>query len=747
MTETARQPPAPENRPERFPAPLMPRKDLQWVRRLVRGKVRWIVRDPLTTQYVYLSTREKSFLDRLGSPPNQDPTRPDFPPSTDAIARPTTDTWQQTLIHDMTNHGLLVGHEPGFGRRLLQRSRRYRGQTIRTAAFRLLAIPIPLFDPTRLLDRLTPLGRMIFSRFSLVALVLAGLCLVLLLVGKWDSVAGRWPSMQSILSGDRLVGFAIAYVLMKTVHELSHAVACRRFGGECHEIGLFLLAFTPCLYCDVSDMWKVSDKFSRVLVAAAGIFAELALAIAAGFLWILTLDGPVHTIAFNLMVLGSVSTFLVNANPLLRYDGYYMFADAIDVPNLAEQSREALWTPLKGWLSDGSLAATPRDAPWWLLVSYGLLSMLYRVVVLVLILWGLHQILASWGLELLSGMLTITVVLGLSMGIYQQTRQGVRQILASGPIRPFRWLLLAGVAFFLVDAAFRFPLPHAVPAVGHVKPVDLEPLYAPRDGFLRRHLAPGAWVHADDTIATLECPEDQYRIASLEADLAELEAEIRSLNSRMAEDPELGASLTIARESADQKRQQLEIFRRQNASSRLVANTSGMLIEPARRAARSPRSRQLGRWSGSPLETANENAWIERGTLLGWVGTPNDWQVEAFVAESDVEELTLSANCRIRVDQRPGVEFLGRVAKIGQSPLREVPNVLAGDPRIPLASRGSDVNTPEQTTYRVTIRVDQALPALPHEALANIRIDGEPKSLAERLLRFIRKTFRADSPF
>ena len=720
--------------PDRSPS-LRPRSDIQWVQRRIRGKVRWIARDPLTTRFVYLSPREKAVLDSLGATPREK-----------ARTRRSAERYRETVIGHLDRCGLLTGHPPGHGRRLRKRVGRIRSRKVRTAAFRLLAIPIPLFDPSGLLERTEALGRLAFSRLALGLLLLASLSLVFLLIGRWESVADRWPDLGSMLSGDRVFGLLVAYLLMKAVHELCHALACRRFGGECHEIGVFLLAFMPCLYCDVTDIWKVPEKNARVLVAAAGIFAELALAVVAGFVWILTLDGPIHQVAFNLMVLGSVSTVLVNANPLLRYDGYYMLADAVDVPNLSEQSREAVWAPLKRWLSAGEWVETPRDAPWSLLMTYGLLSMIYRAVVLVLILWGLHQVLSAWGLELLSGLLTVTVALGVTLGVYHQTRRGVGDVIRAGPVRRFRWMVSGGLIVGIVGISAQVPFEDELAAVGFVKPSRLEAVYAPRDGFIRRTPLPGDQVRRGEPIAELISPEDRYRVVSLETELAELEVELRGLRSRIADDPDLAASVTVTEELAEKKRRQIDAVRREIRTCRLIANLNGKVLDPPWRKGDESQGR-IGSWTGSPLDPANRNAWVEKGTLLAWIGDPRQWEVEAFISESDLLEMVADARCRIRIDQMPSAEWEGRVVKVDREPMSNVPDLLSGDDRLPKSRSGPGAERPEETTYRVTIVVDEPGVTFPHRAVAAVRIAGQPKTIVRRTLKHLRKSFRADILF
>ena len=122
---------------------------------------------------------------------------------------------------------------------------------------------------------------------------------------------------------------------MKVIHEFGHGLSCKTFGGEVHEMGVLLLCFSPCLYCNVSDAWTLPSKWHRIIISFAGIYVELMIAAAATFVW---WNSPSATFAqhlcLSLMVVCSVSTVVFNGNPLMRYDGYYVLADWLEIPNL-----------------------------------------------------------------------------------------------------------------------------------------------------------------------------------------------------------------------------------------------------------------------------------------------------------------------------------------------------------------------------------------------------------------------------
>ena len=199
---------------------------------------------------------------------------------------------------------------------------------------------------------------------------------------------------------------------MKVLHELGHALACKHFGGEVHELGFMLLVFAPCLYCDVSDAWRLPSKWQRIAVSAAGMIVELVLAAVATIVWWYAQPGVVQLVALNVMIICTVNTLLVNGNPLLRYDGYYILSDLMETPNLWQRSRDVLRRITSGWLFGQPAPDDPlvpaRQRPW--LALYAVASKVYLMLVVVAIVWGLVVLLYPHHLQNLAYAVGLTMI-------------------------------------------------------------------------------------------------------------------------------------------------------------------------------------------------------------------------------------------------------------------------------------------------------------------------------------------------
>ncbi len=241
---------------------------------------------------------------------------------------------------------------------------------------------IPLGDPDRFLQRWRFLAAPLFTRGAFVLWMLTVISALVLAGLHWPELSGCLS--DKIFSPRNLILIWLVYPIVKIFHEFGHAFAVKKWGGEVHEMGISLLAMTPIPYVDASASSAFADKKHRIAVAAVGMAVELLLSSLALFVWLNVENGLISTIAYNVMLIGGVSTVLFNGNPLLRYDGYYILADLIEIPNLGQRSVRYLGYLLQRYLLGVTVTESPVTAPGekiWFLV-YGPVSFCYRMVVL-----------------------------------------------------------------------------------------------------------------------------------------------------------------------------------------------------------------------------------------------------------------------------------------------------------------------------------------------------------------------------
>ena len=365
-----------------------------------------------------------------------------------------------------------------------------------------LAWRLPLANPSRLLDRLQPLQRLLFSRPALLLWLLAMLLLAVLAVQHGPTLqahAQRW------LATPRFALLALVlYVPFKALHELAHGLAVRRWGGPVQEAGVTLMLLMPVPYVDASAASGFAQRRHRVIVSAAGIMTELGLAALALPLWLWLDDGLARDAAFVTLLMAGVSTVLFNANPLQRLDGYYIFCDAMALPNLGPRSRswwiDLLLHRLLQVPGREPMAVARGETPW--LALYAPLSLAMGVSIAVMVTLWLGQL--SFALGVLGGL-----VLGWQMLLRPAVRL-LKQLRAAAMERRSsraRWQRLGLGAAALTVLLLGLPLPQRVLVQGVVWPDDRAQLRVAEDGFVARLALPdGAVVQPDDIVLQLTNP-------------------------------------------------------------------------------------------------------------------------------------------------------------------------------------------------------------------------------------------------
>ena len=198
-----------------------------------------------------------------------------------------------------------------------------------------LFLRIPLVRPDSFLTRTLPWIRFVFTRGFALTLVATTLLGIYLVMRQWDSFQQTFLYFFTL---EGMLLFAVAIFIAKVIHELGHAYTAKRYGIRVPTMGIALLVLWPVLYTDTSEAWKLPDRRQRLAIAAAGMAAELALAAIATLLWSFLPDGPLRAAIFMIATTSWVITLFINLNPFLRFDGYYLLSDFLEVQNLQDRS-------------------------------------------------------------------------------------------------------------------------------------------------------------------------------------------------------------------------------------------------------------------------------------------------------------------------------------------------------------------------------------------------------------------------
>jgi putative peptide zinc metalloprotease protein len=379
-----------------------------------------------------------------------------------------------------------------------------------------------IFDPDRLFTRLAP---KIWFFWTRAFLVLSAGSILVAAVLLWANRHELASSFRHATRWETAVLGWLIFLFVTALHEFAHGLTCKHHGGEVHEIGFLFMFLMPCFYCNVSDAWLFGEKSKRLWVTFAGGYFELFLWALAVFVWRLTTpETVINYVAFVVLALSGVQT-LLNFNPLIRLDGYYLLSDWLEIPNLRQRAW-ARWTGHLRWLLWGA-PRPPSEPQGRLLITFGVASWVFSVIFLVCMLAGLLQFLGShwgwvgFGLVAVGGLVSArTLFQGFSTG-------AVRNMMRKRHKRTLFWsMILAGLGAFpwLVQIEDRVSGPFQVRSETRVE------VCAPVAGFLQE-----LYVHEGDraspgmVIARLEVPDLASRLVQKRAQVREIEARLHLL--------------------------------------------------------------------------------------------------------------------------------------------------------------------------------------------------------------------------
>lgn len=723
------------------PVPMRRRPDLMAQPLFQRGRRCWRLKDPVSLEYFQLEDEEYAILMLLDGRASLAEIKQHFD---DRFApRHVSLSQLQGYLAHLHEAGLALADAADQGTSLLKRKASTDRRQLAASLANPLAIRFRGIDPDAFLRWLYPKVRWMLSPWFALACTIVVAAAAVLTVTQFERLATRLPEFRAFLTPSGLVWLAIVVGGTKVLHELGHALACRHFGGECHEMGIMLLVFTPCLYCNVSDAWMFPGKWPRIAISAAGIAVEVVLAAVCLFLWYFTQPGLVNSIVFDVVLVCSVGTLVFNGNPLLRYDGYYILSDALDIPNLAEQSQSLLQRTLLGWLTglpDRAGSRVPRRERLWLLV-YAVLSSLYRLFVLAMILWFCWQAFAEWDLKVLGGGLVLVVLAGMAVPAAIALVRFSRDPLRSRELDPnrVRWALV--LAALLIAALALVPVPQRVTADAVLQSAGAQGVHVTVAGRLVRSVPPGTPVHAGDIVAELDSPPLRREIEKLTAERNLLALHLKNLESRRADDAEAAAQIPAAGEELAEVESRLEQRRNDIRQLTLTAPVDGMAFPPPDAAESRKSLTELPVWSRTPLDERNIGSWLEAGTVVCSVGKPRDFEALLVITQSEIELVRVGQAVKIQLDQLPGTVLHGTVSEISALNLESVPAELIGSRDTATRTDRSGNLRPAETSYQARVTLpDKNLPvALRARGRAKIVVDAVP--LGRQLLRLVRQTF------
>ena len=576
-----------------------------------------------------------------------------------------------------------------------------------------LALRIPLFDPDRFLERWAAWYRPLFGwGGALLWLAVVGTALVV--------AAAHWHELSNditdrVLAPQNLLVLLLTFPLVKAAHEFGHACATRAWGGEVHEMGVMLLVMMPVPYVDASAANAFPEARRRVVVGAAGMLIETFIASLALFVWLEAESGFVRAILYDVMLIAGVSTVVFNINPLLRFDGYYMLTDLLQMPNLRQRGQQYLTYLVEARLfrlRGAEFDAPSRERGW--LAAFTVASFVYRMLVMV----GIALFIATQ--YFIIGVLLALWVVGQS--VVWPLVKIVRYLgwnAKLGRQRGHALTISAAATAVILLLFFALPLPLWTNAQGVTWAPEDALVHAGTDGFVRRvAVEPGASVRRGRLLMETEDPQLPARIRALEAQLRALEVKAQA---ELAIDR---VRREITMEEMKSVRADLDLSRQRNAELAIVSPANGVFI----------------------IEGAQDlpERFLKKGQLVAFVVSPTEVTIRVLVSQDDVD-LVRSRTKAVEV------KLAGRVGETLQATLRrEVPAASQRLPNPALSTQGgglvaTDPREPQTPTALARwFEFEIALPGKPTHALgqrAYVRFEHGWEPLAWRIGRSVRQLF------
>ena len=485
------------------------RPDLGITPQRFEGRVYYVIKDPVSLRYYRFKEQEYFLLGLMDGQHTLDDAQKAFEDRfrPDRLTLEDLEHFGQQLL----TAGLVQNESPGAGQLLFDRRKKRRKQELLQTFTNILYIKIPVIDPDRILTHMLKYLSWMFTTWFLAASILYMLSAVCLILLHFDTFVARLPDYHEYFHIKMILYLWAALGIVKVIHEFGHGLSCKAFGGEVHEMGFLLLCLSPAMYCNVSDSWTLPNKWHRIIIGGAGIYVELMIAATACFIWWTVTSNPcVSHMSLCVMVICSVSTVIFNGNPLMRYDGYYVLADWIEIPNLRDRANRYL----SNMFQEVCLGIEVQPEPYMetgrkiLFLVFAVVSWCYKWFVTFFILKFMASFLAPYKLEIISNFLALGALA--SMVGWPAYRLG-QSIVKRGRLPDMKngrvsLTVMAGIAVVL--AFFLVPLPISrirEPGLVQFRPENLANVYVTGEGVLKKiHVREGEFVMQGKLLAEFE---------------------------------------------------------------------------------------------------------------------------------------------------------------------------------------------------------------------------------------------------
>ncbi|MCF7792124.1 MAG: HlyD family efflux transporter periplasmic adaptor subunit [Victivallales bacterium] len=641
------------------------------------GSRSWLLFDPVADKYYRFSDKEHLIITFLKSTVSEEKLLEKinrlFPSITQKDIRGTV----SVLLRNNLLNSAFKTTEKKLEREAVQRKNLLFNRILHSYLF----FRIPLWKPDRFLSGTLYLVQALCNKYLLFLLIMFSLCGYMGLIVHWGKFTA---TVVDTLNYSGLIKYGITIVFLKVLHEFSHAYAAKNAGIRVRRMGIGFIVFFPRFFTDLTDSWRLSRKKDKIFIDSAGIMAELIVGGIAVIFWLYAGPGIIRTVAYYIFAVSMISTVFVNGNPFIRYDGYYILMDAVNIDNLQTRSRMVI----SKWFKDTffriktELPFSLRKGQKIFLAVYGVSSFIYRIFLYTgIILIVYYKFTKCIGI--------ILVIIEVYLLIYLPLQREFKTVLALKKKAEKKRIIFSVcfTVFFLL--IFFLPLPWSVSIPCVVGASGDKVIYIKQPGFLK--VIPiqfGSTVKKGDSLMKLKNPFLKLEGERLNIKLKILETELDRLRT---------LSSVKMRESERTKIEQIN-----NIKSKISQNRTKM--------------RQLN--VKSPIDgifvlynwRMKPGKWLDKGTAAGEVFSPNTTVIYAYAKEKNIKDLKISDTVSVNLNDTVKT-FSGKVVRINPvpdknwnpSPLLET----AGGPLPVLKKKNSSSYIMKDYYYQITVEPEK----------------------------------------
>lgn len=723
------------------PLMLRRRSDLVESVLICQGDYVSVIKDPVSLQYFHLEGPDRSLLQLLDG-------RRSLSDICEALQRqfPESQVEEHTVhsgIQRFHQQGLLVSSAAGLGGTYLKRGRKQVLDKLNEFFSSILAMRFPGVNPTRFLDWCQPVVSKIFHPAVLALCVIYMLIAAATLLVRLEEFYLEMPRIGAFFSFENLPFFVATIFLTKTIHEFGHAFVCHHLGAQPHAIGFMLLVLSPAAYCDASDSWMLKKKTDRILIALAGMYFELILAATAVFVWLMTEPGWLHLFCVNLIIVSSVSTVMFNANPLLRYDGYYILSDYLEIPNMSKKANEWLLSVSRqlflGMPPIRNLQLPERNRTAFYI--YSVAAFIYRWFIMAVIYWFLITLFESYHVAVIGYLLA-----GISIGktLYGPLSKTWKFFTRPGATQEIEMprLIYSSIAIAALLYAILFvPLPRAEHAYLVMRPASYRTAYAETEGVLKLvSVKLGESVAKGDLLATLENHDLRMSVTELTARRAQLQSTIEIYESfpqdasiSPLEFQETMSELRKVDSQLAERRQQLD-------SLQVRASCDGRVTPPITFGVLNVAQLQQQETEIDCFEPQSLNATLANKTPICTVVASEKFEAVAFIDQRSMKQLEVGQSVEFLLDEYATRTLHGTLVEIKTGSSKVVPEGLLRQAGGYIEEGMSNAQTaPRIPHFQLAIQLNEMPDDLPLQTgmRGQAKIAVRPASVFQRLREMI----------